>query len=169
MKTKEKIFQTILTDYEDMIYRLCCAYVADPDIRKDLYQNILLRLWNGLRSFEHRSSVGTWVYRISVNTGMDFFRKENKNRIHSKHLDIDKVDLADQSNNIEDELINLEKMQLMYKCINKLTFIDKTIISLYLEDLSHKNISDIIGISEKNVSVKLHRIKKKLNYCLKDV
>jgi RNA polymerase sigma-70 factor (ECF subfamily) len=169
METKEKRFQTIITDYQDMIYRLCCSYVEDIEIRKDLYQNILIRLWKGMDSFQNRSAIGTWVYRVAVNTGLDFLRKELKNKSRSIHVDLENVTIADRSNNQEEEVFISEKTQLMYKCINKFSFIDKTIISLYLEDLSYREIAGIVGITEKNVSVKLSRIKKNLNQCLKDV
>jgi RNA polymerase sigma-70 factor (ECF subfamily) len=169
MKKKEIKFQTIISDYQDMIYRLCCSYVEDVDIRKDLYQNILIRLWKGLDSFKNLSSIGTWVYRVSVNTSLDFLRKEYKNNINSKLVDIDDIIITDKSNNLEEALIISEKTQLMYQCINKLTFIDKTIISLYLEDLSYREIAEVVGISEKNVSVKIYRIKKNLNICLRDL
>jgi RNA polymerase sigma-70 factor (ECF subfamily) len=168
MGKKEKKFKTIISDYQDMIYRLCCSYVENGDIREDLYQNILIRLWKGLDSFANRSSVSTWVYRISVNTSLDFLRTEYKSKLTTKHIDINDIDITDKSNNLEEDLILSEKTRLMYKCINKLNFIDKTIISLYLENLSYREISDIVGITEKNVSVKLTRLKKKLNKCLKD-
>jgi len=169
MEKKDKIFLTILPKYQDMIYRLCCSYVEDTDTRKDLYQNILIRLWRGLKTFENRSSIGTWVYRIAVNTSLDFLRKEYKNRKINKHVDINDENLPDKANNIEESFIISEKTELMYKCINRLTFIDKTIISLYLEELSYREIAYIIGITEKNVGVKLHRIKKNLNQCLRDI
>jgi len=138
-------------------------------MRKDLYQNILIRLWKGLATFENRSSLGTWVYRISVNTSLDFLRKEFKNRSRSKLVEIDDINITDKSINQEEEVIISENTQLMYKCINKFSFIDKTIISLYLEDLSYREIANIVGITEKNVSVKLSRIKKNLSQCLKDI
>jgi RNA polymerase sigma-70 factor (ECF subfamily) len=169
METKEKRFQTIITEYQDMIYRLCCSYVEDNEIRKDLYQNILIRLWKGMDSFQNRSAIGTWVYRVAVNTGLDFLRKELKNKSRSIRVDLENVTITDRSTNQEEEVLISEKTQLMYKCINKFSFIDKTIISLYLEDLSYREIAGIVGITEKNVSVKLSRIKKNLNQCLKDV
>jgi RNA polymerase sigma-70 factor (ECF subfamily) len=138
----------------------------DTNLRQDLFQNILIRIWKGLNSFENRSSVSTWVYRISVNAGIDFLRKEDIN-----HKDIkisNEIEVTDKSLNLEENLILSEKTKFVYKCINKLTFIDKTIITLYLEDLSYKEIAEVVGISEKYVSVKLTRIKKKLNECLKD-
>jgi RNA polymerase sigma-70 factor (ECF subfamily) len=169
MKNKEKKFQAVLSDYQDMIYRLCCSYVEDYDARKDLYQNILIRLWKGIESFENRSLMSTWVYRIAVNSSLDFLRSEFGKKPNSKHIDINNLEIADKSNNLEEDFIISERTRLMYKCINKLSFVDKTIISLYLEDLSYRNIADIVGISAKNVSVKLYRIKKILNKYLKDI
>lgn len=168
MENKDKKYKQVISEYQNMIYRLCCSYVMDTDLRKDLFQNILIRIWKGLNSFENRSSISTWVYRISVNTSIDFLRKEDNNKHISKHIAINDIDINDKSNNLEENLILSEKTKFMYKCINKLTFIDKTIITLYLEDLSYKEIAEIVGISEKNVSVKLTRIKKKLNNCLKE-
>lgn len=168
MEDKDKNYKQIITENQDMIFRLCCSYVMDTDLRKDLFQNILIRIWKGLNSFENRSSIDTWIYRVAVNTSIDFLRKYENNKKTSKRIDLDKVELTDKSTNLEEDLINSEKAQFMYKCINKLSFIEKTIITLYLEDLSYREISEIVGISEKNVSVKLTRIKNKINKCLKD-
>jgi RNA polymerase sigma-70 factor (ECF subfamily) len=169
MKDKEKLFQTIIANYQNMIYRLCCSYIADDQIRKDLYQNILIRLWRGLESFQNHSSMGTWVYRIAVNTSLDFLRKEIKNRSRSMQMDLENLAISDKSPNQEEELLISEKTELLYRCINRFSFIDKTIISLYLEDLSYREIAHIVGITEKNVSVKISRIKKNLSKCLKDI
>jgi RNA polymerase sigma-70 factor (ECF subfamily) len=103
-----------------------------------------------------------------VNASIDFLRKEYKNNRNIKHLDMNDVNIADKSKNLEESLVISEKTQLMYKCIGRLTFIDKTIISLYLEDLSYQEIAEVVGITEKNVSVKIYRIKKNLNECLRD-
>jgi RNA polymerase sigma-70 factor (ECF subfamily) len=169
MKDKEKLFQTIIADYQHMIYRLCCSYIANDQIRKDLYQNILIRIWRGLDSFQNHSSMGTWVYRIAVNTSLDFLRKEIKNRSRSIQMDLENLAISDKSPNQEEELLASEKTEILYRCINRFSFIDKTIISLYLEDLSYREIAQIVGITEKNVGVKISRIKKKLNQCLKDM
>ena len=169
MEDKEQKFQTIVTEYQHMIYRLCCSYIADEHIRKDLYQNILIRIWKGMHSFQNRSSIGTWVYRIAVNTSLDFLRNDLKNRSRSIHLDSEDLTILDKSPNQEEEFLTSEKVELLYRCINRFSFIDKTIISLYLEDLSYREIANIAGISEKNVSVKISRIKKNLNQCLKDI
>lgn len=168
MENKDKKYKRIIYENQEMIFRLCCSYVMNTDLRNDLFQNILIRIWKGLNSFENRSSMNTWIYRIAVNTSIDFLRKKENNRQISKSIDSDKIELIEDSTNLEEDLIISEKIQFMYKCISKLSFIDKTIITLYLEDISYKEISEIVGISEKNVSVKLTRIKNKINKCLKD-
>ncbi|MBN2000475.1 sigma-70 family RNA polymerase sigma factor [candidate division KSB1 bacterium] len=168
MKDKEQKYKKIILDHYDMIFRLCCSYVRDAEVRKDLLQNIMIRIWKVLNSFENRSSISTWIYRLSVNTSLDFLRKENKGKNGKNHIDINEISIIDESKNVEENLIISEKIHMMYKCINTLTFVDQTIITLYLEDLSYREISEIVGISEKYVGVKLVRIKKKLNRCLKD-
>lgn len=169
MDDKDKNYKQIISENQDMIFRLCCSYVMDTDLRKDLFQNILIRIWKGLNSFEHRSSIKTWIYRISVNTSIDFLRKHEKDNQASKSIDLNNIELIDKSTNLEEDLIISEKTQFIYKCINQLSFIEKTIITLYLEDLSYKEISEIVGISEKNVGVRLTRIKNNINKCLKDL
>ena len=80
MEDKEKYFKDILAEHQDMIYRLCCSYISDVELRQDLYQNILLRIWRGLETFNNLSSLRTWIYRVSVNASIDFLRKERTQR-----------------------------------------------------------------------------------------
>jgi RNA polymerase sigma-70 factor (ECF subfamily) len=169
MKEKEAIFKEIISDYQDTMYRLCLSYVENKDKIQDLYQNILVRIWHGLENFKQQSSIKTWIYRIVINTGIDFLRTENKKILTNKFLNIDDTAIIDSVLNPEQKLIANENVDFIYHCINKMNFIEKTIISLYLEDLSYNEISAIVGISEKNVSVKLTRLKKKLLTCLKDI
>ena len=168
MKNKEEKFKDIISDFQHTIYRLCYSYVEDNEMRKDLYQNILIRIWKGLDTFKRRSSICTWIYRIAINTSLDFLRKEfNKNKTVD-NININEIELEDSSQNTEQKLIITEKIKYIYRCIGKMSFIDKTIIFLYLEDLSYKDIAGIVGISEKNVSVKLHRLKNNLIDCVKE-
>ena len=168
MDKKDKIFNDILRDYGDKIYRLCSYYVRNKEDRKDLMQQIYVRIWSGLDSFRHVSSIGTWVFRVSLNSCIDFLRK--KKRSHAT-VSMDEVEqtAADGSENIEKNVIHSERIRLLYACMDRLSLTDKTLLSLYLEDVSYREMADIVGISEKNVSVKLVRIKKKLNAFIKDL
>ena len=168
MSEKQDLFKNILSEYKDKIFRLCCAYVTLAEDRKDLYQDILMRIWKGLDSFRQQSSIGTWIYRISVNSSIDFIRKENRKRLTNVQIGIDDLQIADQSQDTEKDIILSEKLRFLYECMNRLSFLDKTLVTLYLEDLSYKEIADILGISENHVGVRLHRIKKQLNTYFKD-
>ena len=169
MSNKETIFEQIISEYQHKIYRLCWSYVQNEDDRNDLFQTILLKIWNNLDSFKDNSSLGTWIFRLSVNTSIDYIRK-NKNLAHmSTHVDISNLSIIDTSNDVEKNLLLSENLKLLYRCINQLSVIDRTLIYFYLEDLKYREIADILGISEKNVSVKLHRIKKILKQHFKDL
>ena len=168
MYTKEEIFKRILFDYQDKIYRLCWSYVQNEDDRKDLFQNILLKIWKNLDSFKDDSSISTWIFRLSVNTSIDYMRQNKKMKRLSTQINLSKLNLIDKSNDIEKNLLLSENLKLLYQCINQLSFIDRTLIYFYLEDLKYREIAEIIGISEKNVSVKLVRIKKLLKEYFQD-
>jgi len=167
MKKKEETFKSLISEYQDTIYRLCYSYVEDKEMRKDLYQNILIRIWKGLDSFKQHSSITTWVYRVAVNTSLDFLRQEFNRNETLNNININDIEIEDSSQNPEKKLIIAEKIKYIYHCIGKMNFIDITIIFLYLEDLSYREIAEIVGISEKNVSVKLYRLKNKLMDCVK--
>jgi len=169
MKSKEKTFERILMDYQDKIYRLCWSYIQNEEDRKDLLQNILIKIWKNLESFNEKSSLSTWIYRLSVNTSIDYMRQSKKHNYLSTNTNISNLNIVDNSNNVEENFVLSENLKLLYKCINQLSFIDKTLTNLYLENLKYREIAEIIGISEKNVSVKLYRIKKLLRKYFKDL
>lgn len=169
MKSKEKTFERILVDYQDKIYRLCWSYIQNEDDRKDLLQNILIKIWKNLESFNEKSSLSTWIYRLSVNTSIDYMRQSKKHNYLSTNTNISNLNVVDNSNNVEENFVLSENLKLLHKCINQLSFIDKTLTNLYLENLKYREIAEIIGISEKNVSVKLYRIKKLLRKYFKDL
>ena len=137
-------------------------------MRKDLYQNILIRIWKGLDTFKSRSSMITWIYRVSINTSLDFLRKEFSTNKTTNIINVNDIEIENSSQNSEEKLLTEEKIKYLYQCIGKMNFIEKTIIFLYLEDLSFRKIADIVGVSEKNVSVKLYRLKNNLLHCMKE-
>jgi RNA polymerase sigma-70 factor (ECF subfamily) len=102
------------------------------------------------------------MYRVAINTAITHFKKDAKNR---KKSDIGKelYLLADETYDFEKE----EQLNLLHEAINQLTGIEKSIILLFLEDKSYEEISDITGISQNYVRVKMNRIKKKLEYFVK--
>jgi RNA polymerase sigma-70 factor (ECF subfamily) len=163
MDNRERRFEELLTEYRDRIYRLCCAYVRNPADRQDLYQDVLLKIYHGLERFRGQSAIGTWVYRICVNSCIDFLRMERRRRAGTIDADVHDLEIAATSRSVEQRYVESERLQLLRERMDWLSLLDRTLISLYLEDLSYREIADVVGISAQNVGVRLHRIKKQLN------
>jgi RNA polymerase sigma-70 factor, ECF subfamily len=151
-----KEFVDILNDHRGLIYKVCHLYCDDPEDRKDLFQEIVLQVWKSLASFRQESSIGTWMYRIALNTAITHFRKEK--RLGGK-ISLTGIDIPDLNDSSEKE----DQLRELFKAIENLDRIDKSIILLYLEEKSYDEISEITGLSRTNVGVRLNRIKIKLS------
>jgi RNA polymerase sigma-70 factor, ECF subfamily len=162
----EQYFKEVFESHRDKIYRVCCCYVRDRDARDDVYQEVLIHIWKNLHTFQGKSQIGTWIYRIAVNTCLRHLEKEQRrNAILVEELR-DRSDTIPASPDNDDADENERAVQRLYGCINELPAIDKILISLSLEDLSAKDIAEVLDISEVNVRVKLHRIRKTLRNML---
>jgi RNA polymerase sigma-70 factor (ECF subfamily) len=162
MEDKEKRFASILKGNQERILRICAYHTNDKDDCKDLYQQVLINIWQSLGSFRGEANINTWLYRVALNTAIDFTRSENRRKqVALKYFDEYhslKINLCTSW-----EKIRLEKMMdEMWRQINLLSIIDKVIMTLVLEDLSSREIAEIVGISDTSVRVKIHRIKENL-------
>jgi RNA polymerase sigma-70 factor (ECF subfamily) len=159
---KEIQFKAALEANKDRIYRICCCYVRDEVERGDVFQEVLIHIWEGLDRFEEKSQLSTWIYRIAVNTCLGHIRMQTRRRkVFDERSSIDEATLPDDTSGEAAEEAERE-IGLLYDSINQLLPVEKTLVSLYLEDLSTEQMAEVVGISEGNVRVKLHRIKKKL-------
>lgn len=138
-----------------IIYKICNLYAAEED-REDLKQEIIYQLWKSFPSFRGESKFQSWMYRVALNTAIVGLRARKLKYHH----------LSDKENEIPDGQMTAteqdDQIRKLYFHISKLNDLDKTIIFLYLEQCSYNDISEITGISSKNVSVRLVRIKEKL-------
>lgn len=128
------------------------GYVNNRDWAKDIAQDTFVIVLQKLLTFRNESSVGTWIYRIAANQCLRQIEKEKRMPKCELNFDIPEKELP----NIED------KTAYLYLYISKLPEIDRIIISLDLENVKQTEIAEIVGISETNVRVKIHRIKEKL-------
>jgi len=145
-------FEEIYQAYWQKIFRLCMGYVNDHDWAKDIAQETFITVWEKLPEFRHESAIGTWIFRIASNNCLRQIEKQKR---------MPKSDLPIELE--EKQSINNEpKFAFLYQCISELPEMDRLIISLELEDIKQGEIASIVGISEANVRVKIHRIKEKL-------
>ncbi|MCI6118436.1 MAG: sigma-70 family RNA polymerase sigma factor [Prevotella sp.] len=154
MQRSEQQFANLVREHKATIYTVCYMFSKDNDEVSDLFQEILVKLWKGFSSFEGRSDIKTWVYRVSLNTCITIDRKK-KRRAKNETLAID-------INLYEDNDADTKQVKQLYERINKLGVFDRAIILLWLEGIPYDEIGDIVGISAKNVSVKLVRIREQL-------
>lgn len=145
-------FEEIHKTYWPKVYRQCIGFMNDPDIAKDLAQETFIKVWQQLPKFRNESAISTWIFRIAVNTCLRQIEKDKR---------MPKSDLP--TNIPPEEVMSIEgKVQFLYQSISELPEIDRIIISLELEDLKQKEIAKIVGLTESNVRVRIHRIKDKL-------
>ena len=153
MNPEEKAFALMVKEQKSTIYTVCYMFSKDQDEVNDLFQEILINLWNGFSSFEGRSNTRTWVYRISLNTCISQDRKKKHRNAIPLSMDIDLF---------SDQDTDSRQVEMLRQRINQLGPFDRAIILLWLENMSYDEIGQIVGISTKNVSVRLYRIKEQL-------
>jgi RNA polymerase sigma-70 factor (ECF subfamily) len=157
--SKEEKFRQVINANDNRIKSVCRYYSKDQERQKDIYQEILVNIWKGLDSFRGDAQPGTWIYKIATNTAIGFVMKEQKRLnlevvLEEKNLKYFSEEPEIQNFQEKENMLNELENQ-----INQLSVIDKILISLLLEDLSCREIADIVGITEPNVRVKIHRIK----------
>lgn len=155
----DKEFIDILNNHRGLIYKVCNLYCADPEDRKDLFQEIVLQIWKSWGSFRHEAKLSTWMYRIALNTAFTHFRKDKRSL---SVVSLTGIEIPDISDGDEKE----EPLKQLFTAIDHLDKLDKSLILLYLEEKSYEEISEITGLTKSNVGVRLNRIKTKLSTTL---
>lgn len=154
MKKDEKEFERMVHTHKSTIYTVCYMFSKDQDEVNDLFQEVLINLWLSFGTFEGRSDIRTWIYRVSLNVCVSIDRKKRKvGRRIPLQMDINPFEETDS---------NSRQMEMLRKRISKLAPFDRAVIMLWLENMSYDDIGAVVGISAKNVSVRLYRIKEQL-------
>lgn len=165
-KDLENTFLNALEEHQHKLLRICSVYAKDEEDTKDLFQEVLVNIWKSMPSFKENSTIGTWMYRITLNVCLRLRTKEIKKR--KKILRMNSLTI----NNLATQIVNdehSEKLFKLRKCIKKLNEADKAVIMLYLEELPYKEIANITGIIENTIAVKIKRIKTKLLNCINQI
>ena len=153
---KKEIFTSAIKKNESFIYKIASVYTNNTEDRNDLVQEISYQLWKSFDTFNQKSSLNTWMYRVAMNVAIHHL-KIAKRKILTVPMD-EQFLYFHEVYNSEIE----EKWEIFKQHIDNLNLLDKGIVILYLENKSHEEIAQIIGISTSNVGTKLSRIKEKL-------
>lgn len=153
---QQQIFNEWLSDYQALLFKVVRAYAFTDGDSDDLFQEIAIQLWRSVPNFQKESAPGTWIYRVALNTAIKWTRKEQKYNEgrqsfeHVEHL------LHENKKEVDERLLWL------YDEIRKLDKIDRSLCLLLFDGFSYREMSSILGITESNVGVKIHRIKQHL-------
>lgn len=154
---REVIFKEWLKHHKGVLFKITRAYANSSEDRDDLFQEITLQVWRSVPNFRGESAVTTWLYRIALNTALRWRSKENRQpasaQSHTGNLNLIRQD-SDYKN---------DRIEWLYEQIGKLNEIDRSLCLMVLDELSYQEMASILGITESNVAVKIHRIKKYLS------
>jgi len=156
----EALFRRWLTEHAGLMWKVVRAFTATPEDAQDLLQEILLQLWTSLPAFRGEARASTWIYRVSFNTALVWKRDEKRRR--TKHEAFFNLNLVPDASSPDDELI-----EHLYAAIHQLPKLDASLALMQLDGLSYREMSEVLGISENHVGVKLNRIRKHLAELLK--
>jgi RNA polymerase sigma-70 factor (ECF subfamily) len=154
-------FVAMINENKGIMRKICNIYAHTREDKQDMFQEIVLQLWKSYPNFRGECKASTWMYKIALNTALTGFKK-SKRVPETRELDPELHDIADNCDKAFDE----DDIRILYIAIGRLSEIEKAIIMLYLEENSYDEIAAITGITAKNVSVRLVRIKAKLETIL---
>jgi RNA polymerase sigma factor (sigma-70 family) len=150
-------FIYLIQQNKKLIFKVCNAYCRDPEDRKDLVQEVIIRLWQSFHKYDNQFKLSTWMYRIAINTAISYYRASSKKQKVTISIHDSLIDIADENTAELDENI-----KLLYHFINQFNDLNKALMILYLDNNSYKDIAEILGISETNVATKINRLKLQL-------
>jgi RNA polymerase sigma-70 factor (ECF subfamily) len=154
MKQQEELFSRLVREHKSTIYTVCYMFSKDEDEVQDLFQETLINMWKGMEGFREESKIGTWIYRVALNTCLTMERKKKR--------EIKKVPLQMDVNLFEDGDANAKQARMLHQRISQLAYVDRAIVMLWLEGMSYDEIGAVVGITAQNVATKLFRIKEQL-------
>ncbi|SRR3712207_4121424 len=157
-QTLEFKFQQLVKEHKSTIYSVCYMFSNDPDEVNDLFQEALINIWHGFESFKGNSNIKTWLWRITLNTCISVERKKKNNT----------VPLSMDINLFEDKDAETKQVNMLKERIGRLRPFDRAIVLLWLENMSYDEIAAVVGITVKQVSVRLFRIKEQLKQMTND-
>jgi RNA polymerase sigma-70 factor (ECF subfamily) len=151
-------FTALLEQHRGIVFKVASSYAWHPDDRADLAQEIAAQLWRAFPGYDPARSFSTWMYRVALNVAISHVRSDSQRQRHAVPLDEALHDLATDGDDHE----SAQHLRALHRFIRQLDPLNRALLLLYLEDHSHRQIAEVIGISETNVSTKIGRLKQRI-------
>jgi RNA polymerase sigma-70 factor, ECF subfamily len=159
---QNSLFMTWLGEHGASVMKVARSYTRTSKECQDLAQEILLQAWRSLPTFEGKANPATWFYRVALHTALNWHRKDKPRRRRQQPL-LEVHALTPAMSDTAEQAQHREIVDQLYKAIHQLPKTDAALVLLYLDQLSYREMAEVLGISESNVGVKLNRAKKALN------
>lgn len=155
---RQRQFESLLQEHRGIVFKVASIYARGNEDRRDLVQEVAVQLWRSFGSYDPaRAKFSTWMYRVALNVAISharqFAREKPLEPLDAVHLELPGDTDVSQPD---------ERLAALYAFIGQLDPLNRALILLYLEDRSHAEIAQVLGISESNVATKINRIKHKL-------
>ena len=166
LKGETALYENFLNQYGQQVFSLIARIICNQEDAEELTQDVFLKAFQHLSSFKAESSFSTWIYSIAYNTAISATRKRKFDTFA-----MDDTLLANISEQQVDETLNDESEEMIIKlnrAIEKLNSDERALITLfYYEEKTMNETALILGLTESNAKVKLHRIRKKIYVLIK--
>ncbi len=153
---QDRWYLEVVSEYGPALDRLARGYEADPDLRRDLRQEIHTALWRSLPRFKGRCSLRTWIYRVAHNAAAAHVVKHRSGR---SFVELQQIEHASGEDDPERNVVERDARQRLLSLVRGLKPADRLLTLLYLEDLDAADIGEVTGLSPAAIAVKIHRIK----------
>ena len=166
-------FDALIETYKDIVYAVAYRFARDPDLALDLAQDAFIRAYRGIKSFKGRSKFSTWLYRIAMNTCIDYTRRRARS-VDSCVVPEEVAEYAGSEPITDrgrvgpaDQVLSGELGSQIQTAIDALPEYHKSVFVLYeIEGMSYKDIAGVVGCSIGTVMSRLHYARKKLRTML---
>jgi len=155
---QRQAFAQLLQRHRGLVFKVANSYASNPDDRAELAQEIAAQLWRAWGSYDPRRPLATWMYRIALNVGISHLRSRSRTDAHMVPLEDWAHDAADDAVDPE----HAQQLRLLQHVIERLDPLNRALLLLYLDERSQREISEILGISETNVSTRISRLKQRI-------
>lgn len=157
MQKQQPFFQEIIEQHKGILFKVARTYCPNENDRQDLIQEMMIQIWQSLHKYNDQYKMSTFLYRISLNVAISFYRKNSSGARKYAPLSEQTAQMPTEDRSEKEQQLNL-----LAQLIDELKEIDKALMILYLEDKSHIEIAEILGMSVSNVGTKIGRIKERI-------
>lgn len=161
-------FEKTYQQYSDLVYHLCMTYLGVSEDAEEVFQDVFLKVNDGLSQFRGEAQLKTWIYRIACNACIDELRKRKRRRFFSTYLKVGAEELPSNGRSPEELMESEEREAHIHLLLDQLPPNQKMALLLKsMEGFKQKEIAEMMNIKEKAVESLLSRARKNLKEYLK--